>query len=140
MRRGSSEARNRPPRRLFSSHVRSMTRSPDEVLKHLLDRRCRGDLEGDLATNYAGNVAVLSKDGVFHGHDGIRCTAKMLERMLPNANFSYDIIRTAGEVALLSWSARADSGAATCHGADTFLVRDGRIVAQTIHYEVGSAD
>lgn len=47
-------------------------KSTEEVLRNHLERRCRHDLEGDLAHNYADHVVVLSKDGVFHGKDGIR--------------------------------------------------------------------
>jgi hypothetical protein len=42
-----------------------------------------------------------------------------------------------GELALLSWSAKACNGARACDGADTFLIRDGRIVGETIHYGLG---
>lgn len=111
-------------------------RSTEEVLRDHLARRTQGDLDGDIEANYAPDLVVLSKDGVFHGRDGIRCTAGILEQWLPDATFSYDLLQVDGELALLSWSAIARNGAATCHGADTFVVRGGRIVAQTIHYEV----
>jgi DNA-binding MarR family transcriptional regulator len=45
-------------------------------------------------------------------------------------------LRLADQFALLSWSAQASDGSRTCHGGDSFVVRDGRIVAQTIHFEV----
>lgn len=111
-------------------------RTTEEVLRNHLDRRCEGDLEGDLRQNYSEELVVLSKDGVFHGKDGIRKTASILSDSLPDARFHYDMVRTAGEFALLSWSARASNGSTTCHGADSFVVREGLIVAQTIHFEV----
>jgi len=40
-----------------------------------------------------------------------------------------------GELGFLEWSARG-SGAEVEDGADSYLIRDGRIVAQTIHYTV----
>lgn len=101
-----------------------------------LDRRCAGDLEGDIAHNYADELIVLSKDGVFRGKDGIRHTAGILARNLPDAEFNYDILRCADEFAMLSWSARSSNGGHTCHGADSYVIRDGRIVAQTIQFEV----
>ena len=115
-----------------------MGRSTEEVLRSHLALRQAGELERDLADNYADDVVVLSKDGVFHGHDGIRHTAAILQRWLPDATYSYDIVRSDGEVALLSWSGTAANGAKTCDGADSFVIRDGRIVAQTIHYGVRS--
>lgn len=110
-------------------------KSTEQVLRDHLERRCRHDLEGDLASNYSDDVVVLSKDGVFHGKDGIRQTARILNENLPDARFAYDLLRTADSFGLLSWSAEASNGSRTCHGADSFVVRDGRIVAQTIHFE-----
>ncbi len=40
-----------------------------------------------------------------------------------------------GEVAFLEWAARTDNAGAE-DGVDSFVIRDGRIVAQTIHYTV----
>lgn len=114
-----------------------MSRSAEEVLHDHLERRKQGDLRGDIAANYADDVLVISKDGVFRGHDGVRHTASILEEMLPAAEFSYDLVRIADGVGLLSWSARAANGARTRFGADTFVIRDGLIRVQTIHYDVG---
>lgn len=116
-------------------------RSTEEVVTDHLARRARGDLEGDLAANYAEDVVVLSKDGGYRGRDGIRTTAAILADLLPEASFSYDLLRIEDEFALLGWSATAANGARTCQGADSFTVRNGRIAAQTIHYEVkGGSD
>lgn len=110
-------------------------RSTEEVLRDHLERRRCGDLEGDLAANYSDAVVVLCKDGIFHGKDGIRQTASILHANLPDAYFNYDLLRVADSFALLSWSADASNGSRTCHGADSFVVRYGRIIAQTIHFE-----
>jgi hypothetical protein len=118
--------------------AQAAARSPETVLRDHLDRRRRGDLEGDLAANYAEQVAVLSKDGVFHGKDGVRRAASILESRLPGATYSNDLVQAEGEVAMLNWSAKAEGGARTYEGADSFVIRDGLIVAQTIHYSVGS--
>jgi len=66
------------------------------------DRRCRGDIEGDLQANYADELVVLCKDGVFRGKDGIRTTARILEENLPDASFDYDLLRVVDEFGLLS--------------------------------------
>lgn len=85
-----------------------------------LDRRCAGDLDGDIAHNYSDGLIVLSKDGVFHGKEGIRHTARILASSLPDAEFHYDLLRCADEFALLSWSAKSSNGGRTCHGADSY--------------------
>lgn len=112
------------------------TRPTDEILRdHLELRRCR-DLEGDLERNYHQDVVVISKDGVYQGQDGVRETAKVLQEMLPDAEFRCKMLHVCGEIALLSWSASARNGQSTCDGVDSFLVREGRIAAQTIYYDV----
>jgi hypothetical protein len=111
-------------------------RSTEQVLKDHLDRRCSGDVEGDLQANYADDLVVLCKDGVFRGKDAIRTTARILEQNLPDASFRYDMLRIVDEFGLLSWSGTGSDGSRTCHGADSYVVRSGRIVAQTIHFEV----
>lgn len=109
-------------------------RTTEQVLRDHLDRRCRGDLDGDIATNYSDDLVVLSKDGVFRGKDGIRQTARILQRYLPDANFHYDEVQVADEFGMLSWSGKASDGTRTCYGADSYVVRDGLIVAQTIQF------
>lgn len=113
-----------------------MSRSPEDVFKDHLKRRKNKDLEGDLAFNYAPDVVQITKDGVFHGKDGVRRNAAMLNDLLPDPEFSYDVVRSEGEIALLSWRATGTGGATSCDGADTFVIRNGYIVAQTVHYSV----
>jgi hypothetical protein len=55
---------------------------------------------------------------------------------LREAAFHYDLLRTADGFGLLSWSAAGSDGSPTCHGADSFVVQEELIAAQTIHYEV----
>lgn len=43
-----------------------------------------------------------------------------------------------GEVGFLEWTAEADGGRVD-DGADSYVIRNGRIVAQTIHYTVTPA-
>lgn len=43
------------------------------------------------------------------------------------------------EIALMEWAAHAADGSRVEDGADSFVVRDGRIQAQTIHYSVQPA-
>lgn len=81
---------------------------------------------------------ILSSDGVRHGYDGLRAQADKMQRKLPNCTFHYGTRLVEGEIAFLEWTAEAD-GARVRDGADSYLIRDGRIVAQTIHYTVEPA-
>ncbi len=54
---------------------------------------------------------------------------------LPQATFQYRTRLVDGEMAFLEWTAQAE-GTEVKDGADSFLIRDGRILAQTIHYTV----
>ncbi|ODT25719.1 nuclear transport factor 2 family protein [Microbacterium sp. SCN 69-37] len=111
-------------------------RSAGEVFDDHLQQGAHGSVDEDLERNYAPDVVVLTRAGARHGHDGIRELAELLNGQLPEAEFTYTARVVAGEVALLEWTARASNGARVEDGADSFLIRDGRIQAQTIHYTV----
>jgi hypothetical protein len=114
-------------------------RTPLEVFDDHLDKRCKGEFEADLLANYSRDVRMLVAGGVFHGHDGVRTLKRRLDDSLPNATFRYTGRTVAGDVALLIWTATSDRGQVE-HGVDTFVVCEGRIVAQTIYYDVKAAE
>lgn len=114
-------------------------RSPEEVLEDHLRQALDGTVDEDLARNYADDVVVLTADGVHHGHDGLRELAALLQEQLPQSRFVYTAKVMAGEAALLEWTARDDNGSRVDDGVDSFLIRDGLIRAQTIHYTIDSA-
>jgi hypothetical protein len=118
-----------------------MTRGAGEVFDDHLQQGVHGSVDEDLERNYAPDVVVLTGAGAHHGHDGLRELAELLREQLPQAEFTYTARVVAGEVALLEWTAQASNGARVEDGADSFLIRNGRIQAQTIHYTVlpGSA-
>ena len=110
-------------------------RSTREVFEDHLAKRLAGDDEGDLALNYDDDVVLLTGSGVFRGKDGVRrCLGRLLDE-LPCFRYEYRTRLAEGEVAFLEWSARCPT-AGVEDGADSFLIRGGRIVAQTIHYTV----
>ena len=110
-------------------------RSAAEVFTSHLALRRRHDLEQDIATNYAEDVVLLTLTGVFLGHDGVRASAAELQRYFPDGIYEYKVRELEGEVGFLAWSGRSPKG--NVHdGADSYLIRGGRIVAQTIHYTV----
>lgn len=99
----------------------------------------RGALEEDLRDNFAPDVVVLSGYGVHSGHDGMRHLAELFSRQLPDASYGYRTVLVDGELGFLEWTATGRQ-ARIRDGADSYLIRDGRIVAQTIHYTVERID
>jgi hypothetical protein len=114
------------------------SRSTQQVFDDHLRRRCVHDFEGDLAANYAPDVSMLNADGVFRGHEGVRQLHRRLSRDLPDGRYHYLARVVDGEAAFLAWSAESADGHTVCDGADSFVIRHGRIVTQTIHYTVRS--
>ena len=106
-------------------------RSPKQVLEDHLRLRSACRLEDDLSRNYAEDVIVFGSEGRFDGHDGIRRTAEILGTHVNEGNYAYLEQHTDGEIAYLTWTATEDGY--EIHGSDTFLIRDGQILVQTIH-------
>ncbi len=110
-------------------------RTVREVFEDHLRCRRRHAVEEDIARNYAEDVVLLTAQGALRGHDGVRHAASLLLEQLPGATYDYRTRLVEGEVAFLEWAARAE-GARVEDGADSFLIRGGRILVQTIHYTV----
>jgi hypothetical protein len=108
-------------------------RSAEEVLNDHLRESRSGSVEDDLKRNYAEDVVLLTGRGLYRGHDGVRELNRMLMEELPNARFEYRTQLVHGEMGFLEWTAEAD-GARVEDGADSYLIRSGGIVVQTIHY------
>jgi hypothetical protein len=66
---------------------------------------------------------------------GVHQAAKNLHHYLSDVTYSYPTKRVAGEFAFLEWYGESSTGK-VCDGADSFVIRNSRIVAQTIHYTV----
>lgn len=83
-----------------------------------------------IMADYASDSVLITQDAVFHGHDEIR---GFFERFMAGASpallkaFAVTRLETHGEIGYLLWKAEPFIPLAT----DTFVVRDGRIVAQT---------
>jgi len=113
-------------------------RSAREVLEDHLNLAAdkAWDLERDIRRNFAEDTFLLTGYGLYHGHDGIREKARLLAEQLPGGRWNYLNIMTEGELGFLEWTAEADNGARVQDGADSYLIRNGRIHAMTIHYTV----
>jgi len=120
--------------------VTDKARSAREVLVDHLRLRRMGELDRDLAENYHPDVVVMSARGVYHGRDGVRDSAHLLWRAIPDAtDYTYDSILVDERMAILEWRARGDDIQVTC-GVDSYLIEDGVITAQTIHYRAESIE
>lgn len=109
-------------------------RDTEHVIQDHLDRRRRGDLDGDLYANYADEVILISHEGVKRGHDGVRQLAEILSQYVDNDEYEILQLTTADNIGYIRWEGRSGSRPEPHDGTDTFVVEDGRIIAQTIHY------
>lgn len=113
-------------------------RGTREVLDDHLHESQHGSVDADLERNYDPGLVVLCTNGVFRGHDGLREVAERLRAELPDATFTYRTVVVADDVGFLEWEATSPAGSVR-DGADSYVVRGGRIVAQTIHYTIQPA-
>ncbi len=112
-------------------------RSASEVFDEHLRLSNENRFAEDIERNVSPDCVVLDRRGVFRGHAGVRELARWLSEELPGARFTYTTILVEGRVAFLEWAADAE-GTRVRDGADSYIIEDGWIVAQTIHYTVES--
>ncbi|MFO0626202.1 MAG: nuclear transport factor 2 family protein [Polyangiales bacterium] len=103
----------------------------EALLDAHLRRFAAGDLEGILS-EYADDAVLISADGVLRGPAAIRplFVAMFDEFSQPGVTFALQARRVEGDCAYIAWRAETPQRSYTL-GADTFVVRDGRIVYQT---------
>jgi hypothetical protein len=93
-------------------------------------------LEEDLRRNTSEDIVILINRGTFRGHEGVRQLAQMLGEELPeHRSFEYTYRAVEGRMAFSEWAYEDDS-VRVGDGADSYLIENGKIVAQTIHYTV----
>lgn len=117
--------------RARSRRRRSCAEVLDDHLRLAAERR----VEEDLDRNYARDCVLLDRRGAFHGHEGARTLARLLHEELGDAPFDYVTRVVEGRVGFLEWTAEGER-AVVRDGADSFVVEEGLVVAQTIHYTV----
>ncbi len=108
-----------------------MAASTEEVLNHHLQAFGEGNLEAILE-DYNEDSILCTPDGLLDGLKEIKplFEAFFAEFAKPGASFSMDRQIVRGELAYIVWHAES----ADRHfdlATDTFIVRDGKIVAQT---------
>ncbi len=94
------------------------------------------NLELDIQRNFSPDIVLLTGYGLFRGLEGLRAKAKLLSEQLPGGRWTYRTVMAEGELGFLEWSGVGENGARVEDGADSYLVRGGRIIAMTIHYTV----
>ncbi|MDP8945708.1 MAG: nuclear transport factor 2 family protein [Actinomycetota bacterium] len=107
------------------------------VTEHFgVEKDWRSIVEEDIRRNISGDIVILINRGTFRGHEGVRRLAQMLGEELPEQrSFEYTYRAVEGRMAFLEW-AYEDDNVRVRDGADSYLIEDGEIVAQTIHYTV----
>jgi hypothetical protein len=93
-------------------------------------------LEEDMRRNVSEDCVILMNRGIFRGFQGIRQLAYLLAEELPeHRSFQYTHTAVDGRIGLLEW-AYEDATVRVRDGVDSYLIEDGKIVAQTIHHTV----
>lgn len=112
-------------------------RSTREVFERHLQLRAEGRLEDDLLENYSSDVILMVESNVLKGHSGIRHSAERLKLQLPRGRYEFKAKLVEGEYAFLIWRAQSDLYSVE-DGADSFVIRNGKIVMQTIYYRLSN--
>jgi len=105
------------------------------LTKDVLDRHLKcfgaGDLKGILS-DYAPDAVLFTSNGPLRGADAIRplFEAMIAEFRKPGAAFSMKQQFVEGDYAYILWTAETADNVYEL-GTDTFVVRDGKIVAQS---------
>lgn len=110
-------------------------RSASEVINSHLKNRESGELEKDINDNISSDVVILSTYGTFKGHNGVRQSSAKLKELLGDVTYNYNKILIEGDYGYLEWSVDSEH-VSVDDGADSFVVKEGKIVFQTAHYTV----
>jgi hypothetical protein len=116
----------RTAQEVLDDHLNLANDWVDIAFDHVLDE--------DLRRNVSEDIVVLINRGTFRGHEGVRQLAQMLSDELPEHQaFQYTYVAVDKQVGLLEW-AYEDSTVLVRDGVDSYVIEEGKIVAQTIHY------
>lgn len=118
-------------RSMHSPASRAQAASAKEVVAQHLKCFREGDLEGILA-DYAPGAVFFTPDGALRGVDEIRplFQAMIAEFQEPGTEFNMRRQFVEGDHAYILWTAETADNVYEL-GTDTFVVRDGKIVAQS---------
>lgn len=102
-----------------------------EVLDRHLNAFLQHDIDGVLS-DYGKDIVFFTADGPLHGVEAIRPLFETLitEFRKPGANFNMDRYLVEGDHGYILWSAETADNVYEM-ATDTFVVQEGRIVAQS---------
>ena len=105
--------------------------STQDILDHHIKCFGEGDLTGILS-DYAPDAVLFTPDGPLRGTDAMRplFQARLAEFGKPGAAFRMKQRSVEGDYAYILWTAETADNVYEV-GTDTFVVRDGKIVAQS---------
>ncbi|WP_274423181.1 nuclear transport factor 2 family protein [Chelativorans sp. YIM 93263] len=109
-------------------------RSTAEVLEDHLQCRMAGRIEDDIERNFAPDVVLMTAKGMRKGHDAVRSFNRMLREHVPD-EYIFPLKLVDGPFAFIEWRAR-EPGRSVEDGADSFVIENGRIIFQSIHYSL----
>jgi ketosteroid isomerase-like protein len=104
----------------------------EKTLLHHWQAFGAGDVEAIMA-DYAEDAVLISPEGTLKGHAQIRSLfTQIFTNMFPPAGSSLNLTKqiVEGEIAYILWSGSSPH-CKVPFGTDTFVIRDGKIVAQT---------
>jgi len=110
--------------------------STKDVLEHHTKALRKGDLNAVLA-DYASDAVFFTKDGVFKGRDAIKSffAAIISEFSKPGTKVNRTQQQIDGDYAYIVWTAETGENLYEI-ATDTFVVREGKIVAQSFTAKV----
>jgi hypothetical protein len=106
-------------------------RSANEVFENHLKLAQEVKLEEDLRNNYAKDIVLLTNYGTFHGHEGTKKAAELLNNQLPNGTYDYKLKLFHKKIYFLHWAGDSEESY-ILDGADSYLIEKGKIKIQTI--------
>ena len=110
-------------------------RTTQEVFEDHLRCRLQGNAADDAERNYDKDVIILSSKGVFRGRRGILESAEILDQDLKNGTFEFNTVWIKESYVFLEWTGTAEKTFIN-DGVDSFVIKNGKIIFQSIHYTV----
>jgi ketosteroid isomerase-like protein len=107
-----------------------MTTTTD-VLRHHLEAFDQGDVNAILS-DYAPDVVLFTKDGALKGTEALRPLFERLIKEFGKPGATFNLLRQAieGDYAYILWTAETADNIYEL-ATDTFVIRNGKIVAQS---------
>lgn len=118
---------------------RLSARGTREVLEDHVSLREKGRLDEDLERNYHPEVVILTGRRTARGPEGLRELAGLLDDAVDSTSYRFRTLTCDGPMGLSEWTAEGEGGFIR-EGVDSYLVRDGKIIGQTIHYALISSE